>query len=98
MYGKTQYKRRLSNSGWKGEEKEKRMLKRLFRWTIYWSFGLKNPAPLMTFSEGLTVIRIEFNTAHCFVGKEESLTIRETEKLSRIMSQKRSHIYIFFFF
>ena len=52
----------------------------------------------MTFSEALTIIRIgEFNTAHSFIGKEEILTIRETEKLSRIMSQKRSHIYIFSF-
>ena len=52
----------------------------------------------MTFAEALTIIRIgEFNTAHSFIGKEEILTIRETEKLSRIMSQKRSHIYIFFF-
>ena len=51
----------------------------------------------MTFSEALTIIRVgEFNTAHSFIGKEEILTIRETEKLSRIMSQKRSHIYIFF--
>lgn len=50
----------------------------------------------MTFSEALTIIRIgEFNTAHSFIGKGEILTIGETAKLSRIMSQKRSHIYFF---
>jgi hypothetical protein len=43
----------------------------------------------MIFSEAMAIIWIgEFNTAHSSIGKKKIPTMREKEKLSRIMSQK----------